>query len=478
VKRYVSLFSVLILLLLAASCGGGATVTVTQPPATPAQTPVAVVETTPTPTPAATPTPTPETPSPTPSTEPEPTPTAPATGPDITPYNVEGDAAIVVDNQVSDYQDITIKAGVTNIGNAPAKDVVVELKKGTTTLYEWNFKTIAASQKIPLEVTVGEIMEKTSISAGVVSLMINCVARDDELSVVNNWMTQNDLKLALPPAPRGGSQSVMGKKVQDAIDNSTWYTETNKQELLDIVKDILKDNFPYWNVVHVFILPYDDYNDLYAQKNDNKQPNLNRYKGNYFYEGYINGATIYVREGTFFQVLPDLLDALGLIFYAQKNYDGYRAGLSSGADVLAGHIYEAYGIAFMRENYGLDGFLNVSVLLDASSYPDIAKDVNTQRLWAIAADKGYPDGGVPAKTFLDEFKYLTGLGDPSSYVQGLNAEVNSLDKVAIKNLLSWRMVDKELTMLPYSAASKISPDNNKASLDIVIVSQSFIAYPW
>ncbi len=481
--KHIVLAACLILIILATACGGK-TVTVTSPPTTPQETTPAA---TPTPTPSATPTPTP---SPTP-TVPSPTPpgdtaTVPASGPDITPSAIEGNASIAIDNRVTDCEDIRIKAGVTNTGNAPASDVLVSLKKGVTTLYEWNIAYIRPSEEVTLEVTIGQIMENTGISAGVVNLTLSCETLADELDITNNRVTEQGLRIALPPTAGKSSQSPAGNKVWQAVNNSTWYTQQNSQELLDIAKDILGGVFPYWNEVRIYIMPIDEYADFYAEKVGDTASEIehyrktvmdNRLKGHNYFEGYINGASIYIKEGTVIQILPDLINVLGIILYAQKNYPGYSQGRILSADSLAGDLLEAYGIAFMCENYGFEGLVNTSVLLDASWYPN-AGDIGTQKLWAIAADKGYPDGGVPSAKFLEAYNELTNLADPISYILDLALAADLLDTKTIDNLLSWRMVDKELTMLPSDVVDLIDPERDSISLDAVILSHSFMDFPW
>jgi hypothetical protein len=413
-------------------------------------------------------------------------------GPDVTPSPITATASIVVDNQVVNYRDIRIKAGVANIGSKTARDVVVELKKGGTKLFEWTIDYLTPSEQEILEVTVGEIMEQATISAGVHNLTLDCkVTTPVEEDTGNNSETVDNVRLALPPVPKAISLTDTGKTLQAAIENYTWYGEDETQDMVDLTTELLQGVYSYWSNLRMYILPFDEYNQRYAEKfgetaaeinNLKKEVANDRLRGQRYLEGYINGATMYFREGTFVQIFPNFVYEIGELLYAQKNYAGYRTSLPMKGEDLASNLLEAYVIAMMCEKYGLKGFINMSVVLNKIPHTSIGgsswDSVNLRRVWAIVTEAGYPEGGAPAKVFLDAYNDFTSKNDPIPYLEELDNKANLLDTQAITNIISWRMVDKDLTMLPEDIVDKLNPNMSSISFDNLISCQYFVALPY
>ena len=411
--------------------------------------------------------------------------------PDIEPFLIDGKASIIIDHPGQDYKSITIKAGIANTGNAPATDVVVDLKKNRISLHQWNVGEIPASEHVILEVTLGEIIEQFYRPAGSQTLELECELSTDaeEIDTKNNNATVSDLVIALKPTPRREPQSDTETKLQEAFDNCTWYTNHNKEELLDIAKEVLKDVPVQWNTIKLDLLPFDKYNDIFAETYGETEVEkelikewlaVEKYKGISFCTGSIVSPLVYIREGTIMQVLPPLIQNAAMTHYAQRSYNGYRIGGLIYADRLAASLLEAYSISIMREKYGLDGLVNMSISLDA--IPNLTligtywETVNLRRIWAIAVEEGYPEGRLPSETLLEVYMKLTGKPDPTSYLEELDMKGDHLDTSAIVSVLYWRMVDKELTMLPESIAEKIGTDE-MLSLDELISYQNIAVLP-
>jgi hypothetical protein len=297
--------------------------------------------------------------------------------------------------------------------------------------------------------------------------------------------------LALPPVPGREPQSPTEKTIRDSITNGTWYAESNRAELITILKDVLKDANISWNTFSLEMWPADKYADLYAntfgttdaQKQSYKQSiNSNRLTGSSFLYGNTGAIIICIREGTLLQVLPSIMYALGTHDYAQINYTGYTIGFKVGATSLAGAIMEAYGIRVLREKYGFSGLTNISAFLNLAMLTNILTNptasTNIWRMWAFTADEGYPNGDMPADKLIKAYFSLTSRGDPTSYMADLDKKAALLDKKAIENLIRWRPVNKELTPLPADTSQKIGSSASNLSLDLVISYQEFVAFPW
>jgi|GEM_PF-3177260 len=414
-------------------------------------------------------------------------------GPDIKPALVDGTAPIVVDHQDGSYRDIRIRVGVTNTGATHAEDVItVELKNGSTRLYTWTLDSLKLMEQAVLEVTIAEILEKSSITAGIYNLTLDCeVASEPEKDIGNNSVTVKNLRIALSPFPKAVSIDDTGKKIQAAINNSTWYGEEETQDMMDLTRELLEGVYTYWSNLRIYIMTFDEYNERYANKfgdTEAERENLknqianDRIRGQRYIEGYIDGATMYFREGTLLQILPNLIYEIGELLYAQKNFGGYRTSLPMRGNDFASNLLQAYVIAKMCEEYGFRGYINMSVLLGDITHTSIGgsgwDSVNLRRVWAIATEAGYPEGGAPAQVFLDAFNDFTGDNDPIAYLEDLDNKANLLDNDAIVDAIRWRLVDKELTMLPSSVVKKIDPSLTGLSLDSLVSYQSFIPLPF
>lgn len=413
-------------------------------------------------------------------------------GPDIKPALVDGTAPIVVDHEDGSYRDIRIRVGVTNGGATHAEDVTVELKNGSTRLYTWTLDSLKLMEPKVLEVTVGEILEKSSITAGIHDLTLDCeVASEPEKDFGNNSVIVKGLRIALSPFPKAVSIDDTGKKIQAAIDNSTWYGEEQTQDMMDLARELLEGVYTYWNKLRIYIMTFDEYNERYAEKYGETEEQIeelkntvanDRIRGQRYIEGYIDGATMYFREGTLLQILPNLIYEIGELLYAQKNFGSYRTTTQMRGDGFASNLLQAYVIAKMCEEYGFKGYINMSVLLDGIPHMSIGgsgwDSVNLRRVWAIATEAGYPEGGAPAQVFLDAFNDFTGDNDPIAYLEDLDNKANLLDNDAIEDAIRWRLVDKEFTMLPSDIVNKIDPSFTGLSLDSLVSYQSFIPLPY
>jgi hypothetical protein len=499
-KKYTLFIIVTVITIIASfplvSCSGGTAATPTAPPATaltttapaapaPAQTaattPVAVLPTTAAATPTPTPTPTPTT------TIPVVTPDLP----DLAPYLIDGKSAVTVDNSSQDFKKILIKAGVSNIGKLPATNVAVDLYNSNTKIYSWNIGSIAPGENKVLEVTVENILKQSSISAGRFSLNINCsLAGGGQENTANNKSASYTLLVAPAPVERRASQSNVEKMIQDSIDKSTWYTASNQGDLLTILKEVLKDANIMWTTLHLEIDPSSKFNDTYANtfgKTDAEKQQLKRAFDSYiipgigFSYGTNVNTNIVIREGTIMQVLPPLMKEIGEVNYFYINYGAYNNGVKVYSPSLAGTLMEAYGIRVMREKYGLGGLTNMSANLNTVPHPSLTgtgpSSVNLRRMWAIAADAGYPNGDTPSDKLYRAYLTLTQKTDPVAYMADLDKKGDAIDKAAIENIIRWRLSNKELTALPADIVQKIDPGNSAQSLDIVISNQEFVAFP-
>lgn len=299
-------------------------------------------------------------------------------------------------------------------------------------------------------------------------------------------------KSLIAPAPieRRASQSNTEKMIQDSIDKSTWYTDSNKGELLTIAKEVLKDANIIWSTLSLEIDTSSKIKDTYANtfgKTDAEKQLLRQAFDRYilpgvgFWYGTNVNSNIIIREGTLMQVLPILMEEIGDASYFYINYGAYYNGSKVYSPYLAGSLMEAYGIRVMRDRYGLSGLINISAYLNAVPHASLtgtsSSSVNLRRMWAIVADAGYPNGDIPADKLLRAYMTFTQKMDPVSYAADLDKKGDLLDKGAIENIIRWRLANKDLTMLPVDIAQKIDSSATNISLDVLIANQEFAAFP-
>jgi hypothetical protein len=189
-------------------------------------------------------------------------------------------------------------------------------------------------------------------------------------------------------------------------------------------------------------------------------------------------AEVVVSEGILPQVMPNLVREISGAYYMIKNTSGWNAGAKVGAHELFLHISEVYAYNWFAEN-GIFLGGNISYETNKLAYdvylesPDPFGNLN-QCLWALSADLGYPDGGVPSSVLLQQMMDIVNMPDPTDFANKLLAEAEKLDKTMIKSKAYWNsMVDTPRTMLPLDVCRVIDYPSTSAvfSLDAVKAAQ-------
>jgi hypothetical protein len=407
---------------------------------------------------------------------------------DLTPFKIDGKSVIAVDTSSNDYREFKIKAGITNAGKTSAFTVTVNLYNISNKIFTWNVETVGVGENVILETTVGEILAQSTFTPGKKSFNIDISVADSSGEIWgNNKSEVEDVTIAYDPAERRASQSPVEKMIQDSIDNSTWYTSANKNDLMTIAKDVLKDARVNWSSAHIEIKSFDDFNESYSsyystteqEKKEIKDwLEKNRYISISFIWGTTEGANICMREGTLIQLLPVLFSRLGTLTYSQANYSAYRRGYENGSSYLIEALLETYGFSVMRDKYGFSALSDISVTIGTIPNLSLKNDITSKRIWAVAAAAGYLKGDVPSEELLKIYSDLLIKPDAATYMEDLDEQVESLDIKEIENIIRWRMVDKAATMLPEEIVEKLNPVKSSLSRDSLISYQDFVILPW
>jgi hypothetical protein len=423
------------------------------------------------------------------------TPTSTSTAPpppppdaaDLTPFKIDGKSVFAVDTSSNDYREFKIKAGITNSGKTPAAAVTVNLYNTGNKIFSWDVETVGVGENIILETTVNDILSQSIFTPGKKSLNIDISMADSSMEIGgNNKSATENIIIASEPAKRRTSQSTTEKLIQDSIDNATWYTNANKNDLLTIAKDALKGAKLYWNSNQIEIMDFDKFNQTYSEnygENDQQKKSLKDWleKNRTIGFGFIWGSTaqsqIILREGTLVQLLSPLFINLGELNYAQANYAGYHSGNEYGSVTLLAMLLEAYGFSILRDNFGFNGLTNISATI--GSIPDLnLNNATMKRIWSMTGASDYLNGDVPSADLLKAYSTLLIKTDPVSYLNELDKNAESLDVATITNIVRWRLVNKSVTMLPEEIVTKIDPTKTSFSLDSLISFQNFVTLPW
>ncbi len=189
-------------------------------------------------------------------------------------------------------------------------------------------------------------------------------------------------------------------------------------------------------------------------------------------------AEVVVSEGILPQTLPSLVRETSVAYYMPKNTSGYDAGGKVGANELFANISEWHGYRWFAENGIILGG-NISYETNKLAFDGYFKITDVwakgiQSLWALSADLGYPDGGVPSSVLLQQMIDIVNMPDPTDFANKLYAEADKLDKNRLVSQANWNaMVDAPQRMLPLDVCTRISYPSASAvfSLDAVIAAQ-------
>jgi hypothetical protein len=412
----------------------------------------------------------------------------PANAADLKPFPADGKSVIVADTSSKDYREFKIKASITNAGQSSATSVTVNLNNTGNKVFTWNIPAIAAGENIILETTVGDILKQSAFTPGMKSLNIDVSVADSSQEIGgNNKSAEQEITIAPEPAAIRQSQSTTEKLIQDSIDNSTWYTDSNKADLLTIAKDILKKVSISWSLVHIELKPFDAFNKFFSDsfgETDQQKAEFKAYleKNKLTSFSFVYGTTgdpqICIREGTLVQVLPIIFAELGTLTYSQANYPGYSKGYETGSSPLVEVLMKAYAFSIMRDDYGFGGLTNMSASIGSIPDSNLQNNMTIKRLWALSSGTGYYNGDVPSADLLKMLNSLLGNQDPAKYIKNLDEKVADMDTSAVTNTIRWRLVNKDVTDLPKDVVTKIDPGKSSVSLDSLISYQDFVVLPW
>jgi hypothetical protein len=412
----------------------------------------------------------------------------PANAADLKPFAADGKSVIVADTSSKDYREFKIKAGITNAGQSSAASITVNLNNTVNKVFTWKIEAVAAGENVILETTVGDIIKQATFTPGLKSLSIDIFVADSSQEIGgNNKSAPQDITIACGPAARRASQSTAEKMIQDSIDNATWYTSANLNELITIAKDVLKDARVQWSMANIEIKPFDDFSkifsDSYGETEEQKKElkdwlEKNRLMGISIVYGTNANAKICLREGMLVQVLPVLFAKLGHISYSQANFAAYSTGFETGSVDLVEALIETYGFSILRDKYGFNGLTSMSVSIGSIPSLSLKNDPTLKRVWSDIGAAGYLNGDVPSADILKVYLALLMNPDPVSYIENLDKKGESLEISLIENIIRWRMVSSTIVILPWDAVQKLDPSKTSFSFDSLISYQDYVVLPW
>jgi hypothetical protein len=416
-----------------------------------------------------------------------PTVTTPETFIDLQPYLIDGKSPFLVENSAN-YTQTKIQLGITNAGkkdamptNSENSSVIVELYNASQKCYEWDVQKISAGEKITLETTVGELLEKNAyIKPGVNYLNIKIYLKNGtEPNTTNNNSAEYNIVLARAPTPVKEATTDLEKIISSLFSGETKvFISGNETEALNIVKPFLTGFGINYNTVTFTLADYD-----YVA------PEVKKTLGWDFpygldTAGFVRGGSsqqqILLENGTAVQLLPVLMRELVGAYFLQKN--PYLVGAT--AKVLDEKGNPLYGNEIMislgswyaikaLDEAGFGGYTNVSYntksaisYLSASREQVYVKCILATYIIAdeMAQELGYNDRSqINSKDIENKILQLSekSPADIVNYLQGVVSKVYKMSNTEVSKIieeLNWTgFCDKE----PDAAF----PENIRALLD-------------
>ncbi|MBI2934243.1 MAG: hypothetical protein HYY29_01610 [Chloroflexi bacterium] len=390
-----------------------------------------------------------------------------------------------------------IGVGVMNIGPGPSQELEATLVVNGKEVLTLSIPPLAPAEGYSTYVALEGIVDRLSLGPGAYpfGLQVDPANAIDESDEANNRYSRQ-MVMAQSPSPVRTPQTSLEFRLRQMIDNHIWVNRSNVREVVALAQQALGDIPIDYARIRLNVLPFVEFNRVYGNvlgKDEQQKSKLARQAATYpevgmgFVMGSASRQEIVIREGLVEQVFSVLCRELGGAYYAQVNQSGKTKGMASEANELAVTLFEAYAVRLMQEKHGWDGINNVSYAVDTGILTASFNDTGMfgryiRRLWSLAAEVGYSGREfASSQDFLEWYRYLVTLDDPSTYVTSLDRKAGAIETEKIIANLLWRgLVDKELLPLPDEVQLRADPAGKfggRLTRDLLLISQARFIYP-